>query len=449
MHSKFVRHMLYPVYSRLRSPDEIFINQFQREFERNQWLSPEAIKRLQWAKLKRIISYAYTHVEFYHEKFKEFNVTPSDIKSPKDLLKLPVITKEELRANFPAKVIAKHISSDEVIIDRTSGTTGLPFRIAKNKRIWLLGEALWRRNNRWCGLEIGEKCSLLWYPFWSTKKPTYKEKFFKKIFNSPLFLSEVDINESKLIEYFNALNNYKPKALIGFWAGLNLFANTIRKHDLWLNIDICIGCAEDAIGREMIESAFNSITFNRYSSVEFHNIANECPERIGLHINADHVFLEFIRDGERVSDGEMGKMIITDLDNRVMPFIRYDIGDVGVPSDEVCSCRMGLPLIKNIEGRFYDLIITPKGQIITGSFFEYLFLEGNIDQFQVVQKKKDKIIIYLIKGKSYQEKTSEVILRKCQNYAEDVDFSLEFVDSIQPEKSGKYKIVKSEVSRSF
>lgn len=451
MHAKFVRHMLYPLYSRFGSPDEEFINQFQREFERNQWLSLKAIKKLQWAKLRRIIAYAYAHVEFYHEKFKEFNITPSDIKSPKDMLKLPVITKRELRANFPERVIAKNISPGNLIFDTTSGTTGLPFKIAKDKSLLFLGDALRRRNNRWCGLEMGEKYTILWYPFWADEKINRKIKLLKKIFNSPLRLSDLNLNESKLIKYFNELNKYMPKALIGYWYSIRVLAKVIRKHDLHLDIDICIGCADDAIDREMIESVFHSTTFNRYASNEFHNIANECQERNGLHINADHVFLEFIKDGEHVSDGEIGKIIITDLDNRVMPFIRYELGDMGIPSEELCSCGMGLPLIKRLEGRVLDLIITPKGQLITATYFPSVFktLGDYIDQYQVVQKKQDKIVAYLVKGKNYQEEISEMILKKVKENIEDVEFSLEFVDSIPPEKSGKYKIIKSEIQHSL
>ena len=101
-------------------------------------------------------------------------------------------------------------------------------------------------------------------------------------------------------------------------------------------------------------------------------IASECEMHNGMHLSADNLYVEILKNNEPAGSGEMGMIVITDLHNYGMPFIRYRVGDVAVVRQDKCSCARGLPLIGDVEGRLLDVIVTPDNKIITGVFFPHL-----------------------------------------------------------------------------
>jgi len=93
----------------------------------------------------------------------------------------------------------------------------------------------------------------------------------------------------------------------------------------------------------------------------------------------------------------LGEVVITDLHNYGIPFIRYKIGDVAVLSDKKYPCGRGLPLIGDVEGRLLDLIVTPDNKIITGVFFPHLMKEfKEVEKYQVIQKSKEDLLVKLV-----------------------------------------------------
>ena len=89
-----------------------------------------------------------------------------------------------------------------------------------------------------------------------------------------------------------------------------------------------------------------------------------------MHINAEHVYVECLKEnGEPAAAGESGELIITDLDNYGMPFIRYRIGDVGMLSDRKCNCGRGLPIMETVGGRTFDIIVGTNGRHLGGNFW--------------------------------------------------------------------------------
>src|SRR5262249_25603036 len=118
--------------------------------------------------------------------------------------------------------------------------------------------------------------------------------------------------------------------------------------------------------RRVIEEIFACKVTNRYGCEEVSLIACECERHEGLHVNADGVYVELIRDGRPVGPGEPGSVVVTDLTNRAMPIIRYQVGDVAVWSERVCSCGRTAPLLARVEGRDADYVQTSRGELISG-----------------------------------------------------------------------------------
>ncbi|MCK4735851.1 MAG: hypothetical protein KAT65_25580, partial [Methanophagales archaeon] len=121
----------------------------------------------------------------------------------------------------------------------------------------------------------------------------------------------------------------------------------------------------------------------------------------------------------------------------------------GVPSDEICSCGRGLPLLQSIKGRILDCIITPEGKYLTGEFFPAIFADYDIKgikEFQIIQKRKDKLSIKLVKGNDFSDEDFSLylnIIRK--QVGEEMKIDIEFVESIPLTRSGKHRPTISEV----
>jgi phenylacetate-CoA ligase len=162
----------------------------------------------------------------------------------------------------------------------------------------------------------------------------------------------------------------------------------------------------------------------------------------------DASFIEFIdKNGEHVSSGEEGEVIVTGLYNRAMPLIRYRIGDVGKPVDEKCSCGRAWPLIKKIHGRTDDYLVLPSGRKISYmNFYDsfYKTLEKNIfcvSQFQILQDKKDRITFNIVKGKKFDPKMLDDVRKNVEHFfashGEKIEVKMQVVDNIPMERTGK------------
>ena len=119
--------------------------------------------------------------------------------------------------------------------------------------------------------------------------------------------------------------------------------------------------------------------------------------RSGLHINAENVLVEIVKDGRQVPPGEMGEIVITRLENYAMPFVRYRTGDLAVMSDSLCACGRSLPLLQKLEGRVQDSIATSDGRTISGLFFAHMFKDcPDVRVFQIHQLSTDRLLVVVV-----------------------------------------------------
>jgi len=138
----------------------------------------------------------------------------------------------------------------------------------------------------------------------------------------------------------------------------------------------------------------------------------------------------------------MGRIIVTDFMNRAMPFIRYQVEDMGMPTDRKCSCGRGLPLMERVVGRTADFLIRKDGSRVAGiSLIENTLTKiPGIEQMQIIQEKLDYMIIKLVQGKGYSEDSQNQIKLYFKNlFGEDISIDIHSIESIQPELSGKYR----------
>jgi phenylacetate-CoA ligase len=167
-------------------------------------------------------------------------------------------------------------------------------------------------------------------------------------------------------------------------------------------------------------------------------LAAECERHRGLHIAAENVIIETVKDGKPVGPGELGEILVTDLNRYGMPLIRYTIGDAGVLSDRVCPCGRGLPLLEEVAGRITEIVRTPQGKLL-GVVVAHIFKDLPLKIYRVIQETPDELIVRMVKAPGYGPQ-HEAHIRKCFG---GIPVRMEYVDDIPVPASGKRIVVQS------
>ncbi|MGA1863745.1 MAG: phenylacetate--CoA ligase family protein [bacterium] len=423
-----------------------------RYLEKSQFFPISQLKEIQWNKFKRLISHSFNNCDFYRERLAANGISPEDIKSWDDLLAIPVLTKNDIRCEKD-RMIAKNIPFKKLYPKKTSGSTGvsLEFFVDDDSLQWKRACAI--RHDRWTGWDIGERIGAVW------GNPLYKKSLRGYVRNLLLertdYLDTLRMDEKDMLEFYKSIRRKKPTLLLGHAHSLYLFARFLRKQALdGIRPKGIISTAMvlHDFERKELEKVFECKVTNRLGCEEVSLIACECEEHNGLHINMDTLIVEFIMDGKNVRPGKPGAIVITDLTNYGMPLIRYKVGDVGIPSDEKCPCGRSYPLIKKIEGRTADYIITPDRQLISGiSLTEnFAMLINGIKQLQIIQEEVDCLILRIVKGENFNKESEKQIsgLVK-ERFGQSMKYTIEFIDSIQLEGSGKYRFCISKIKNPF
>jgi len=426
---------------------------FLHELRKAQWLKRGVLESIQLKRLKELLVHAYYNVAFYHRLFDRANVKPGDIKRVEDLSKLPLTSKREVRENFPEGILARGVDVKRCVKHRTSGSTGerMVFLFDESARAFNKAVSLYPFIE--CGLKLSDRVAHIRGGARAT--PLIKESrdwfnrlgFMQRIFISPLAPFE---------EQIRALESFNPDVIYGYPSSLFLIAEALRdgraKH-ITPRLVFSHGETLDDKVRHFINSTFAVEMYDTYGCSEAPRLAWECDEHVGYHICVTGSVVEFvdIDSGEHVAPGERGEIVITNLYNYAMPLIRYRIGDVGVPSEEMCPCGRTLPLMKSVEGRMDDFIIKPNGELISPrTFAGILWNISGVGKYRLVQEKPDEFYIELVEEKGFTEKTADLLKKEIEKVMGcSIKLEVKIVKDVPPENSGKLRKIVSKVSSRF
>ena len=203
----------------------------------------------------------------------------------------------------------------------------------------------------------------------------------------------------------------------------------------------------------MIADVFGCRPLSKYSSHEVLDIACECPSGSGFHVAAENVIVEVLDDeGQPAPPGTVGRIVVTNLHNYCMPFIRYELGDLGAMVEEQCACGRGLPLLTGLEGRRSDTIVTADGREIPGGVLVFGYLaQLGIEQFQIVQERIDVVKVRLVlkpccDAESAGKTVSSVKSRYESILGPSVRVEIEVVPEIAATSHGKRAVVVSRLN---
>lgn len=413
-------------------------NDILNSLNKSQFFSPERIRENQWKRIKEIIDFAYNNNDFYHNHFENANIHPQDVKSWEDFSSLPLLTKDDIRNNLD-NMISKGYLKEDLHYKRTGGSTGEPIHLFVDNYAANFKRAATNRHNAWAHYLPGMKRASLWGD--TDKKYCFKEKIYMKLYDRTIYLDTLKMDAPYLLKFVKRIRKYRPKSLIGHGHSLFYFAKFLQDNKIDnIKFDGIISTAEILFDneRKVIEDVFGKIVFDRYGCEELSIIASECEEHDGLHINAEGLYVEVIGGDEKTP----GELVITDLVNKGMPFVRYKIGDLATVLNGPCSCGRGLPRLGKVLGRTTDILYTPEGKSVSGvSILDTFVIHiKGFKQVQIIQNKIDYVLFKIVKDSDF----SEASLKKLQDvvikiFGDQMKYSIEFIDKIPMTARGKFQ----------
>lgn len=413
------------------------------QLQRHQWFKGVDLRRSQNQRLRAIINHSYHNVPFYNNLFKSLGVKPKDIKTVKDLQKIPILTKENVIKNYPGEIIRKGVDIKQCHTRSTTGSTGIPLRISFGSKDYCYHIALHVFVLFAQGLKLNDKYVTIFHK----GKHLFNNILFKKLG----LLNWENISIFKPVEeIIEALQKSNPDVINSYPSILLLLSKEIEKRNIsGINPRFIRHGGESLTesSRNRIGKNFKSELYAQYGTEEFGAIAFECKARSGYHIVSDAVVIEIIKDGETVAEGEEGEIVVTCLYNYTMPLIRYKLGDIGTFTSEKCACGRGFPLIKSIEGRSDDYLILPSGKKVSPRVINVLEDIPGVARYKTIQETKNKIVVNLIKGKGFSQKTIDQIKNHIKNgcNGEEIDIDVKLVKEIPQNRRGKARAVISYV----
>jgi len=450
--SKLVKHVTYPLW--LLKHGEFALLRYGQEFEKLQYLSRERLEELQLRKIKDILIHADKNSRFYNQLFKRSGVSVEAVRNLDDFTKIPTISKQDIRENLPL-FLTQSFDANELLQSNTGGSTGTPLTFYRDKRCFLYREAIDIVFNRWLGFEIGDWAGLAWGAGQDVmKNQSLKVKLATLLLHRTFFLSYEHITPQSIEAFIGRIKIKKPKLVIAYPNMIYQVARYLtdkKIDDVFVPSIVCTAEALFPHQRKLIEVAFHCKVFERYGSREVGTVASECKYHKGMHIFSPSVYLEIIKDGKRTKPGEIGEIVITDLLNYGMPFIRYQVGDMGALGDRECECGRKLPLLEKVLGRTTDAVITSDGTIFAGQALISIIRRGDVPaRVQIVQEEKNHLIVKIVKQKGFEQKHIDYLreeLRK--SLGQSMNVTCKYVNDIPREASGKYRYIISKVPIKF
>jgi phenylacetate-CoA ligase len=427
---------------------------YLKQLKKSQFWSKEEIEKFQLKKIKILISFAYKNVPYYKKIMNENHLHPSDISNFNDFQRIPILNKNQIR-HYHDNLISADADKNNIRKDFTSGSTGEPLIIYKDKNYSEYAMADTYRSYEFSGYKQGDKIVRLWGAPRDAPKMTFLSQLKQKM-DRNFFINTFYIGENDMEKIVNKLITFRPDYILGYASSLYFFAKYFEKNNITnIRPKSIISSAETLYDyqRKQISESFFAPVFNHYGCREVGAIACECDQHNGLHILAENQFVEIIdRTGENCDNGKIGKIVVTNLNNYSFPLIRYEIGDMARKSKiGRCNCLRGLPLVDEIIGRTIDNFIFPKGDIIPGEYFIYILLGvKGIKHFQIIQEKIDKLRLKIVKSDDFNENEISQIIKTIKNdLGEDIEIEVNYITEMDKTPTGKLRVTVSKIIEDY
>ena len=385
--------------------------------------------------------YAQKHIS----KYKGIKINLNK-KADEIIKSFPILTKDDLRSNPKSLQINNNQHVSRIY---SSGSTGVSTWVSMNKSdlmsIQSLSIHLWEL----CGYKLGNPILQTGISPKRSRLKKMKDLFFGVHYVSAFTLSTDDLK--KICSILSKNNKY---TLVGYPSSLNIIAEYIIENNINLKLKTVIGLGDKLFDhyKKNIQKAFGCKIHETYGSSEGFQIGFQADLDY-MYLYTPQVYLELLDDNNNpVKEGEIGNVVVTRLENKHMPLIRYKLGDLVVmlPKEKYPPNRkFNFPLIEKVIGRNTDVVILPDNRkLIVHSFtgiFEYI---PEIKQFKIIQKNRKSMTVQFIPDDNFTKEVLNNSKLKLQKIINNNNFKIYFeeVSLIEGKKSGKPQIIESYIT---
>ena len=438
----------YYCYIPLKYRMGIYYIRIRRFLNKSQWWDRDKIENWQLQKLKHIVKYAYLNVSGYYSLYKNAGIKPEDILTLNDIKLLPFVTKELIRDNLN-DFTSRTISKEKLIYVTTGGSTGIPLGFFQTKLDESMEVAFMHTGWQRIGWSFDDTSIVLRGKFIGSKEKFWKFDSCRK----ELLLSSYHLNEQTYSKYVKKILEYKPLYLKAYPSMATILSDLIlNRNDVGkINFKAILLGSENIYPwqKEMLSTAFaEEKVFASYGPSQKVILAPMCAYSDQYHVWPFYGLTEIIKKTE--SD-EVGELVGTSFWNYATPFIRYRTMDMGTNGKMVChKCGRHFHLIKNIEGRLQDYLVTKDGAYIPVTaliFAQHFKAFGTIKNIQLYQKKIGEVIVKIVPTNKYSQEDDSEIKGKIEKAVDGrITVLIEHVNEISRTSRGKYKVVDQKIN---
>jgi phenylacetate-CoA ligase len=421
----------------------LFDQRLRELMDSEKWSAAE-IEAYQNERLRILIRSAYENVPYYRERWKALKLSPDDVRCREDLMKLPVLTKEDVRQNVD-RLVSQATPKRDLIFRHTSGTTGKALHFYVTKAKIAFQWALWWRHRLRFGVAPGS-----WHANFTGKRVVPLQQNHPPYWrwNRPMHQALLTMHHlvpEKIESIVDFLNGNAFKFYSGYPSIIHMLALHARDAGLALSSPpraVFTG-AENMLDfqRRDIQRFTGAILTDQYGCSEGCGNASHCAELV-YHEDFEFGIMEGV---ERQPGSSSQDILCTAFADDAFPFIRYEVGDTGVwQADDIsCACGRKSKVLLRIEGRKDDYVLTPEGLRIMR--FDYVFKdELNVKEVQVVQQRLGEITVRVVRREAYNVGDEEHITREIQRWISPrLTVHFEYVNEIEREANGKFRAVRS------
>jgi len=404
------------------------------------------------AQLRRLVAHAYQHVPYYRRLFDQHRLHPRHIRGTADLGLIPVISKSELLDAPERDRLTQGLDPAGLLTARTSGCSGEPFTI---RRSWLEDKVqyvLRLRAYRSMGIHPRDLVAAVG----AVKPPDSADS--KMVGRA---LNRLGYNRKQMVDGFERpeviaerLTALQPDVLVGLPGMLDRLTEPSLAHALRGVRPRRVVVGGEVLTpamRSRISARFRASVLETYGSHEFPLIAFECRHSGHLHVS-DGVILEVLHEGRPARLGERGEVVVTNLHAFAMPFIRYRLGDLATRG-AWCMCGASFSTVGGVHGRMVDYFPLPDGRMLHPYEIVRRLVWGPnewIRQYQLVQERRDRIVLHLAAAVPPGDDTIAAISRSVRPLlGTEVEFDVRLVGDIPLEASGKLRPSRSLVHSEY
>jgi phenylacetate-CoA ligase len=420
-----------------------------QQLEQSQWLEPHVIESCQLRQLSALLNHAWTTVPWYRERWQGL-FDPAAPITRESLERLPLLTRRDLQDGFDAlKSSQLPREHGQAQVQRTSGSTGAPVHFLTTSLTTLYWNVFTLRDHLWHHRDLGQKLAVVRFSSKLDRARNWGSATAGLVETGPAVGHSIQADVDELLTW---LDTERPGYFSTHPSILESLARRSIERGVRLEGLLEVRTLAESLGpdlRALCRQAWDVPLTDVYSTTDTGYVALQCPEHTHYHVQAEGVLVEILDQHDRpCAPGEIGRVVISTLQNFAMPLIRYDIGDyaeVGPP----CPCGRGLPVLTRILGRVRNMLVTADGKSYWPAFSMVTIRENMpIRQWQFVQKTPVLLEARIVADAPLSEaQEAELRKRVLSKLPSGLELRITYCEKIERSASGKFEDFYSEVTR--